>query len=87
MYLLFKEPVVEKSRDKLTLMGIEKPVNIWQPRNGSKFGSNHALKFLVRLGSFRRSGLKNNHASNSNLSYVYLFCLNSRIQVYDIDLV
>jgi hypothetical protein len=30
MYLLlFKEVVAKKSKGKLTLMGIEKPVNVW----------------------------------------------------------
>jgi hypothetical protein len=40
--LLFKESIVEKSINKLTLMGVEIPINIWQPHNGSKFKSNHA---------------------------------------------
>jgi hypothetical protein len=43
MYLLlFKEVVAKKSNGKLTLMGIEKHVNIWQPCNGLEFKSNHA---------------------------------------------
>ncbi len=42
MYMLFKEPIAEKSKGKLMLMGIEKPVNIWQPHNGLEFRSNHA---------------------------------------------
>jgi hypothetical protein len=28
MYMLFKEPVVKKSKGKLTLMGIKKPIKI-----------------------------------------------------------
>jgi hypothetical protein len=45
--LLFKKPIAEKSKGKLMLMGIEKPFNIWQPRSGLEFRSNHAQKIWL----------------------------------------
>jgi hypothetical protein len=39
------------------------------------------------LSSFSWLGLKSNHVSNFNLSYVFLFCVNFNIQVFDLDLI
>jgi hypothetical protein len=50
MYLvLSKKPIVEKSKGKLTLMGIEKLDNIWRTQNGSKFRNNHVKKIWLDL--------------------------------------
>jgi hypothetical protein len=45
------------------------------------------LEFIVKLSSFSWLGLKNNHVLNSNLSHVCLFCVNFKIQVFDLDLI
>ncbi len=87
MYMLFKEPIAEKSKGKLTLMGKEIFINIWQHVMDQNLETIRHLEFLIKLSSFGWLGLKSNHVSNFNLSYVFLFCVNFNIQVFDLDLI
>jgi hypothetical protein len=50
--MLFKEPIVEKSKGKLTLMGKEIFINIWQHVMDQNLETIRHLEFLIKLSSF-----------------------------------